>query len=105
MTELETEIRELSQRWVCVGTNEGTYGDSECLRAVGCGDPKFGNCTIYEQVGTGKRRVDGPDPDQAPGYIRRSTVELVECQRRLAALRQELRPARRPRRGGIEAML
>ena len=86
--ETRKQIDELSLSWVLVGTNQGTYGPLEARRAVGCGDPHFADCNIYEQVGTGKRRVDGPDPDRAPGRILRFTSALADAQVKLRNLRR-----------------
>jgi hypothetical protein len=91
MNELQKAAKELANSWVLVATNSGTFGAAEAHRAVGCGEPRFATVRIYEQVGTGVRRVEGPDPDMAPGYIRRFTGEIAEKQRQLAEMRRAIR--------------
>ena len=84
----EEAMKAAAARWVLVATNEGTYSADAALRAVGCGDPEFANCRIYEQVGTGQRRTEGCDEKRAPGWMRWFTRELAEAQAELAALRR-----------------
>lgn len=92
--ELERQAKELAATWVLVGTNQGTYGAADACRAIGTGDPRHADCNIYEQVGTGERRVDGPDIDAAPGRIRRFNSELATKQAALAELRRQIRAGR-----------
>ena len=93
-TNLEQRARELSTTWVLVATNQGTYGAAEACRKVGTGDPRHADCNIYEQVGTGKRRVEGCDFDRAPGYMRRFNSELADRQRELKELRTQIKAAK-----------
>lgn len=91
LEEMRVEEKRLASRWVLVGTNEGTFSDYECHQAVGVGDPVFGNCRIYEQVGTGKIRYEGPSEDVAPGYLRRFSRELAQAQKELQAIRDRIK--------------
>lgn len=91
-TDLQKEIAALAAREIAVETNEGTYGASEACRAIGTGDPKFADYTIWERVGDGKRRVQGCDPQRAPGRARKLGLDdMAESRRRLADLRSQLR--------------
>lgn len=86
-------VEELADAEVLIETNEGTFGAEECCRVTGTGDSKFGNYSVYEQVGGG-RRVEGCDPANAPGYPRKmNTDELKDQQKILKALRAELKEA------------
>ena len=93
-SDLARQADELSKLECAVETNEGTFGASECCRAVGTGDPTFGNYTIYERVGDGDRRVVGCNPDQAPGYPRIFRDSINERRADLAKIRQQLRAVR-----------
>lgn len=71
-------------------TNQGTYGAVEACRKVGCGDPAFANRNEYETVG-GSKRSEGPDLDDAPGYMRQMNREALSTDRtRLVRMRKEL---------------
>jgi hypothetical protein len=91
MSDPKKAADELASSWVLVATNSGTLGAAEACRTVGCGEPRFATVRIYEQVGTGSRRVEGPDPDMAPGYLQRFTGEIAEKQRQLAKMRKAIR--------------
>lgn len=88
--DLQKEIAALAATEIAVETNEGTYGAAEACRAIGTGDPRHANYTIWERVGDGKRRVQGCDPQRAPGRARRiGFTDLAESRKRLAALRRQ----------------
>lgn len=93
-TDLEKQANELAVSWVLVGTNQGTYSAQDAMRAIRVGDPQFADCMIYEQVGTGKTRVDGCDEERCPGYIRRFGRELAEKQSELKKLREQIKSIR-----------
>lgn len=88
--DIRKQAEELVASWVLVETNEGTYGATECRRAVGCGDPQFGNYHIYARVGDGRRRHEGCDKASAPGYARHFSREFSARQAELVALRKKL---------------
>lgn len=93
--ELLAEIKSVAAEEIAVETNEGTFGATECCRKTGCGDPKFGNYTIYECVGTRERRVVGCDPDEAPGRARKLDRDDMAARRRhLSELQAQLRAAK-----------
>lgn len=94
INDIKRQADELANSWVLVATNQGTYGSTEAVRVVGSGDPRFADCNVYEQVGTGKRRVDGCDPDECPGCLRRFNGELAKKQARLAELRRQIKASR-----------
>ena len=96
MTTEQQEIREAIARMLddeyVVETNEGTFGAAECCRKTGCGDPRYGNYTIYERL-DGQRRVVGCEPKKAPGYARKFRDGIAAARKSLAGLRRELRSA------------
>ena len=91
MSAIRKQADELAASEVLVETNEGTYGPTECRRAVGCGDPQFGNYRVYAQIQNGRRRHEGCDKASAPGYARHFLDELGERQAELRELRKKLR--------------
>jgi len=94
ISDLAREIDTLSKVEYCVETNEGTYGGSDGVRAIGTGDQRYCNYSVYETVG-GFRRHVGCDKSRAPGrarYLNRDS--LSDDRKRLAELRRELREAR-----------
>jgi hypothetical protein len=95
IAELEQEIAELEPMWIDIGTNEGTYGSSECCRKVGCGDPRYGNVHVYVQVGSGCQKWEGPDPEDMPGRIRWSRENLADAKKQLADAKKQLAKLRR----------
>ncbi len=88
--EIKSLIETLSGIEVVVEHNDGTFGATECQRAVGTGDPKYGLYTIYERVGDGKRRVEGCDPAKAPGYSRGTRADLNAKRAELKRLKSML---------------
>ena len=92
--DLERMADELAGAWVLVETNDGTFGGAEAARKVGTAQPQFAVRKVYEQVGTGKRRADGPGEDDAPGRMRQFNGELADKQRQLGELRRQIKEAR-----------
>lgn len=67
--ELERQAAQWMDAEVCMGTNEGTFGAGECCAKTGSGDPRYGNYTRYTTA-RGHSRVEGCDPEKAPGKFR-----------------------------------
>jgi hypothetical protein len=91
-SEIETMIRELSALTLCIEHNSGTFGAEECCRKTGCGEARYGEYEIWEDI-RGKRTVIGCDPEHAPGYARyckEAKRDLSEARKKLAELRREL---------------
>ena len=91
--EIVREIESLERVECLVKSNQGTYGASECLAKVGCGDPAFGDRCVYETVGGGKR-ITGPDPKDAPGRmldVDHGIKQLNDHRATVAELRRKLR--------------
>lgn len=93
-TTIHDEITAVANEEILVATNSGTFGNAECCRCVGTGDPAFGEYRTYERVGGGTRTV-GCDPARAPGRERKmNRDELASRKRHLSALRTEARKGR-----------
>lgn len=75
-----SDITLLSNEWVLVATNSGTYGAAEAARKCGTGDPRFADHRIYERVGGGKRH-EGMDLDRMPGRLRSVGREALKAKR------------------------
>lgn len=93
---IEAEIATLSSVEYMVATNAGTYGPTEALRCVGCGDPEFATRKEYETVG-GAKRATGPDLADVPGRMIRgpkTAAKLSADRKRLADLQAAIRSAR-----------
>ena len=84
---MKRRAAELAATEVCVAHNAGTFGASECQRAVGTGEAKYGEYQLFVRVGDGRSRVVGCDPAVAPGYRRQCRESLERLQRELAELR------------------
>ncbi len=89
--ELEAEILAVENEEILVASNDGTFGAEECRRVTGSGDPQFGTYKIFECIGSGKRKVTGRDPDDAPGRQRRFRDALGRRRRHLSELHKRLR--------------
>ena len=84
LRDLEQQASAVAAEEIAVATNEGTFGAVECCRCTGCGDPIFGNYTIYEMVGRPRsQRIQGCDPADSPGYRRPLNRDVLVERRRL----------------------
>jgi hypothetical protein len=95
---LEEAAAWLAKMEESVETNEGTYGAVEARRAVGTGDPVFANYTIWERVGDGTTRVQGCDPDRAPGRGRKYREAINAKRAELKSLREQIAAAKKAAR-------
>ena len=87
------EIRTLTADQI-VETNSGTFSATECQRAVGTGDPRFGEYRVFERL-DGTRYTTGCDPKNAPGYARKfSSNRAVSRRARVELLTGALKSAK-----------
>ena len=89
--EIKAEIAAVSAEWVLIATNSGTYSAVQACSATGSGDPRYNDWRVYERVGDGVTRREGPTEECAPGYARWSRVSLASRRRALADLRAQLK--------------
>lgn len=93
--DLEREATALANERIMVATNQGTYGASEACRVIGCGDPQFANCDIYEVVGeTPMTDAQIESKWNGVGRMRIFRDAISEKRARLTELRREIRTAR-----------
>jgi hypothetical protein len=89
---LKNEARELAAEMVVIATNDGTYGNAECLKCTGNGDTKSGLRNVYERVGDGVKSTSGPSDSDAPGNMRHINAQQLKAKReQLAKLRAEIK--------------
>lgn len=102
---IEARVAYLSGE-LCLGTNEGTWSEAEAIRTVGNADPRWCNYSIWESL-DGRRRVEGCDPEEAPGRMRRAEQPTPTQRKaeilRLANLAAQLRswPSHKPLPHGV----
>lgn len=87
---LATAIRQIESEEVSIETNEGTFGATDCQRATGSGDPRYGNYSKIMRISDGSIRTIGCEPEKAPGYARYSDIGR-RLYRKLNEMRRELR--------------
>ena len=88
-----SKIDELSQDTL-IATNSGTFGASECCRAVGTGDTACGEWREYERL-DGTRYTRGATVDCAPGYAREFFPLSASVRReKIAAIKEAMKFAK-----------
>ena len=76
-----------------IETNSGTFSAHDCMRAVGTGDPTFGEYRIFERL-DGTVYTVGCDPNKAPGYSRRFGGDSAARRAKVKALTAALKSAK-----------
>ena len=91
--QMSAELKRISADKL-IATNSGTFSASDCMRAVGTGDPTFGEYRIFERI-DGSVYTVGCDPNKAPGYSRRFGGDSSACRRaKMKALTAALKAAK-----------
>lgn len=74
-----------------VATNSGTFGASDCHRAIGTGDTARGEWRTYERL-DGSRYTTGCSEDRAPGYARYLSPPSLSSRRsQIASLNEAIK--------------